>query len=175
MGSAESCPIRSSFTRLTERAGPSPGFDGESWSQTLSVLQAMSADPDVRVSDQDRRFAVLEHRWNGVHWDFLVEDGDSLRTWAIDAVIADGIDLAARALPAHRRIYLDYEGPISGGRGEVRRWDSGRAGVEIWTDSVVRLRLTGSQLVGVIEFREEGGITAADAPRRWLCRFGKFS
>lgn len=28
---------------------------------------------------------------------------------------------AARPLPDHRAIYLTYEGPISGGRGEVRR------------------------------------------------------
>ena len=135
----------------------------------------MPTDLNGLAVGQNRRFAVLEHRWNGVHWDLMVEDGDSLRTWAIDAPIEDGIDLSARALAAHRRVYLDYEGPVSGDRGEVRRWDAGRATVEVWTDSLVRLRLAGDQLLGVIEFRAEGGTTAADAPRRWLCRFGKLS
>ncbi len=31
------------------------------------------------------RFVVLEHTWNGVHWDFMLEAGEVLRTWAIDA------------------------------------------------------------------------------------------
>ena len=35
------------------------------------------------MGEDSRRFAVLEHRWDGVHWDFLVEDGPTLRTWAI--------------------------------------------------------------------------------------------
>jgi hypothetical protein len=33
--------------------------------------------------------------------------------------------LEGSPLPDHRTIYLDYEGPISGGRGEVSRWDAG--------------------------------------------------
>ena len=135
----------------------------------------MPADFELPDAEPERRFAVLEHCWNGVHWDFLVEDGEALRTWAIDAPIVAGVDLPARALAAHRRVYLAYEGPIQGGRGDVRRWDAGRASVVVWTDSVVQLRLLGDQLVGVIEFRAEGGTTAADAPRRWVCRFGKLS
>lgn len=31
-----------------------------------------------------------------------------------------------RLLPAHRLFYLDYEGPVSGGRGELARVDGGR-------------------------------------------------
>ena len=34
---------------------------------------------------EQRRFVVLEHEWNGVHWDFMIEDDGRLRTWAIDA------------------------------------------------------------------------------------------
>src|SRR6478672_1315886 len=30
------------------------------------------------------RFVVLEHRWQGVHWDLMFERGDVLCTWAID-------------------------------------------------------------------------------------------
>jgi len=28
------------------------------------------------------RFAVLEHRRDGVHWDFLLEHGEVLRRWS---------------------------------------------------------------------------------------------
>ena len=33
--------------------------------------------------------------------------------------------IAATALGDHRVAYLDYEGPVSGNRGTVRRWDHG--------------------------------------------------
>ncbi len=126
-------------------------------------------------NQSSRRFAILEHRWNGVHWDFVVEDGDTLRTWAIDEPIVEGIALPARSLAAHRRIYLDYEGAISGDRGTVRRWDLGLAWVEVWGDRAVRLKVEGAQLVGRVGFWEEGGETNAEGPRRWLFRFGKLS
>jgi hypothetical protein len=115
----------------------------------------------------------LEHDWQGVHWDLLVEDGPSLRTWALDALPGAGADIPARALPPHRLIYLDYEGPISGGRGEVRRWDAGEARVEAWEEDWVRLRVAGRQLAGVVEGR---ALDDPDVePRRWLFRLGKLS
>lgn len=117
-----------------------------------------------------RRFAILEHRWEGVHWDFLVEDGPALRTWAIDSPIVEDADLPARALPAHRRVYLEYEGEISGGRGVVRRWDEGTCEVVEWGEGRVRLAVRGGQLVGSVELwctEEEG--------RPWRFRLGKVS
>lgn len=96
------------------------------------------------------RFAVLAHQWNGLHWDFLVEDagGASLRTWAIDEPIVPDKPLQARALPPHRPIYLDYEGPISSGRGTVERFDRGEADVIAWTPDRVELIVRGDQLNG---------------------------
>jgi DNA polymerase Ligase (LigD) len=119
-----------------------------------------------------RRFAILEHEWDGVHWDFLVEDGPMLRTWAIDSPISEGVDLPARALAAHRPIYLTFEGDVSGGRGTVRRWDSGVCEVVEWGERRVRLTVQGGQLVGSVELwcvdEEEGRVD-------WRFRFGKLS
>ena len=100
-----------------------------------------------------RRFVVLEHRWGGVHWDFMVEiaPGAALRTWAVDAEPTAGRDLPARALGDHRRDYLTREGEVSGGRGTVRRWDEGTCAVEIWQDDRVQLVLDGRQLTGPVE------------------------
>lgn len=47
----------------------------------------------------------------------------------------------ADRLPPHRRLYLDYEGPISRGRGSVRRVAGGEA--EVLTDSAERFEATG--------------------------------
>jgi hypothetical protein len=118
------------------------------------------------------RFAVLEHRWDGVHWDFLLEHAEALRCWALEAPIEPGREVPARALPDHRRVYLEYEGEVSGGRGTVRRLEGGTYEVRIWTADLVRVRLAGAQLVGEAELRRiQSG--AAETPLGWVFRFGK--
>ena len=44
--------------------------------------------------------------------------------------LAPGQSLEARRIAEHRPRYLDYEGPISGGRGSVRRLGRGSATVD---------------------------------------------
>jgi hypothetical protein len=117
------------------------------------------------------RFALLEHHWDGVHWDLLLDIGDALRTWAIDAPIAAGMTLPARALGDHRRVYLEYEGTIAGDRGWVRRVDQGVYEPLIWTPERVRVALSGAQLVGVAELRRVGA-GPAGATRAWTFRLG---
>ena len=120
------------------------------------------------------RFVVLEHKWNGVHWDFMLEVGDCLRTWAIDAPITRGVELPARDLSDHRLAYLSYEGPISGQRGSVRRIAEGRFRTIAWSDEYVRVRLSGAQLVGEVElYRVRGGIECPSGSTSWTFRLGK--
>ena len=121
------------------------------------------------------RFVLLEHRWNGVHWDFMLETDDGpLRTWAINQAIEPGVNLPARALADHRSIYLDYEGEVSGGRGVVRRIDRGTYVREIWTDDIVKVRLSGAQLLGPVELRRAvSGVDFSSSDREdWVVRFG---
>jgi hypothetical protein len=116
------------------------------------------------------RFVLLEHTWNGVHWDFMLEVGEVLRTWAIDSPIVLGESLKARALNDHRKFYLDYEGPISGDRGSVRRVDTGTFRVLIWDQDHVRVEVRGSQLVGDIDLRRIGALSGAN--ESWVFRAG---
>lgn len=119
------------------------------------------------------RFVLLEHNWNGVHWDFMLEAGDFLRTWAIDEPIVSGRDVRARALAEHRLIYLEYEGEVGGDRGWVRRVDEGTYRVLEWSEHRVRVVLAGAQLVGEVELRwlraGSGG-----ASESWVLRAGNF-
>ena len=71
------------------------------------------------------RFVVLEHDHPHLHWDLMLEAGEKLRTWRLAAPPDPGRTLPAEPLGEHRRAYLDYEGPVSGNRGFVRRWDAG--------------------------------------------------
>jgi hypothetical protein len=75
------------------------------------------------------RFVILEHDHPFLHWDLLLEAGESLCAWRLlsdpnRAASGDGA-IDVQPLPDHRRMYLDYEGPVSGGRGKVARWDAG--------------------------------------------------
>jgi DNA polymerase Ligase (LigD) len=119
------------------------------------------------------RFALLEHHRDGVHWDLLLEVGEVLRTWAIDEAIVAGRTLPARALADHRRVYLEYEGPIPGGRGWVRRVDGGTYEPRAWTPDRVEVVLSGGQLVGRAElFRMGEGEGRAGETRAWTFRLG---
>lgn len=114
------------------------------------------------------RFVVLEHRWDGVHWDFMLESRGTLRTWSVDAPIEIGIELPARALPDHRLAYLSYEGPVSGGRGEVRRVDSGTYLALEWSEERVRVEIRGARLVGEVTLCPHAPGLAASTPWKFL-------
>lgn len=70
------------------------------------------------------RFVILEHDHPQLHWDLMLESGELLATWRLPTPPAFGTRAATR-IGEHRRMYLDYEGPVSGDRGRVTRWDFG--------------------------------------------------
>src|SRR5262245_11759085 len=87
----------------------------------------------------------------------MLEAGQVLRTWRLEA--PPQLGQAVRAEPSfdHRLLYLDYEGPISGARGSVRRWDGG---VFEWLGEEpgrLVLRLDGVRLRGIAWLQEEAG------------------
>ncbi|NOX56464.1 MAG: ATP-dependent DNA ligase [Planctomycetes bacterium] len=92
------------------------------------------------------RFAILEHDFPALHWDFLLEHGETLLTWRLPAPPAIGVRVEAEQLPDHRKIYLDYEGPVSQGRGSVRRWDGGSYEVLAWSDDGIEIKVAGRRL-----------------------------
>ncbi len=103
------------------------------------------------------RFVVLEHDHPVLHWDWMLESGSTLRTWRLDAPPVVARVIAASSLPAHRLAYLDYEGPVSGNRGAVQRWD---AGTFTWSeDSPARVvvHVTGERIQGLATLEQVEG------------------
>jgi predicted heme/steroid binding protein len=95
------------------------------------------------------RFVVLEHESpRGRHWDFMLEMGGVLATWALAQPPDSTGVMTVEALPDHRPAYLDYEGPISGGRGSVTRWDQGTYQRMHQSDAELAVRLEGGKLTG---------------------------
>ena len=111
------------------------------------------------------RFVILEHDWPTLHWDFLLEAGAALRSWRLRSEPAIGTVMLAEAMPDHRSIYLDYEGPVSGGRGTVKRWDGGT--FEWIDDRVDRVEI---QLHGHIF---GGRAVLLRVGENWTCHFSR--
>lgn len=94
------------------------------------------------------RYVILLHDHPFVHWDFMLEHGAALRTWRILQSPDTPGSIEAEPLPDHRLAYLDYEGPVSGNRGSVTRWDWGEYKVVENAPERVSIRLTGIRLNG---------------------------
>src|SRR5580693_5814528 len=100
------------------------------------------------------RFALLIHDSpRGLHYDLLLETGSVLKTWALPKLPEAGVEIECEALPDHRPVYLDYEGPISGGRGSVSRWDRGEFVAHVWDELEVQAEFDGERLAGRVELR----------------------
>lgn len=107
-----------------------------------------------------RRYVILEHDHPFLHWDLMIEWGDHLKTWRLFSPPNPGESVRAEPLAQHRLMYLDYEGPVSGGRGTVTQWDAGRV-VEIteYGEACI-MRILGRRLYGTIRVgpTDEGGL-----------------
>lgn len=93
--------------------------------------------------DERSRYVVLHHTgWGEDHFDLMVEPSQGaakLLTWRTQRwPLVDGEILTP--LGEHRREYLDYEGPVSGGRGEVRRTAEGTCALASAAQGVARVR-----------------------------------
>ncbi|MCC7508702.1 MAG: hypothetical protein IT464_04970 [Planctomycetes bacterium] len=75
------------------------------------------------------QYVILEHTVNGaVHFDLMLEIAgqDLLRTLQLARwPLAAGESASCSELAPHRRAYLTYEGEVSGGRGSVKRVETG--------------------------------------------------
>ena len=111
------------------------------------------------------RYVVLRHE--GVpdpHYDLMFETlpGSPLATWRSHRWPIDG-DTPLQRLPDHRREYLDYEGPLTGHRGNVWRVTTGFHRLERLDDGLWRFTVRDLIATAQFEFRRESG-------DRWLAQ-----
>ncbi|MCG3138720.1 MAG: hypothetical protein HJJLKODD_02588 [Phycisphaerae bacterium] len=100
------------------------------------------------------QYVILHHVGHGPdHWDLMLEGDRTLLTWKLyhapEEILKKQIPL--QRLPDHRLDYLDYEGAVSGNRGEVRRVDRGELQLLESRGNYRRFKLTGRLLVGEFE------------------------
>ncbi len=114
-------------------------------------------------------FVILLHRHHGpTHFDLMIRRGDALATWQLathPSEAGTAGPLTARRLPDHRLAYLTCEGPVSRGRGEVRRVAEGTAEVHRADDAEWTFRLDSEAIAGEFALTRD----PAD-PGRWVFR-----
>ncbi len=106
------------------------------------------------------RFVILHHVGYGrPHWDFMLEQDESLATWRVyhDLLEVGKEEWKLLRIGDHRPAYLDYEGEVSGGRGEVRRVCSGSYALRDKNSQAWAIRLTSAALAGEFELRRVEG------------------
>lgn len=100
------------------------------------------------VKKRPGRYAVLRHENTAhPHFDFLLEvrKGGLLKTWRlVHWPMEQGQRATSTRLPDHRNLYLEYEGPLTDGRGVVFHIEGGEcefgevdgspSGFEVWID-----------------------------------------
>lgn len=110
------------------------------------------------------RFVILRHETppgysRASHYDLMLEQGDVLWTWACESLPSPGKSVTAERLSDHRLAYLDYEGPVSGDRGSVKRVASGNFEPLAISEMKIHVRLSGDALRGELLLTREGAAT----------------
>lgn len=93
------------------------------------------------------RTVILRHEVQGPgsHWDWLTQRSQEPDTQLISFRVSLRPDdpevraFDATRLPDHRSLYLDYQGPLSGHRGIVRRVAAGTAQIILLTDEAMEI------------------------------------
>jgi bifunctional non-homologous end joining protein LigD len=107
-------------------------------------------------------FVIQEHHARRLHWDFRLERGGVLVSWAIPKGLP--LDpkrnhLAVRT-EDHPLDYAAFEGEIPSGQygaGLVKMWDRGTYECEVWTDDEIKIVLHGTRVRGRYVLIHTGG------------------
>ncbi len=137
---------------------------------------AQTSEPKAEVKDTSGApiFVVQEHHARRLHYDFRLESGGVLKSWAVPKGIPE--DTKERHLAVetedHPLEYANFAGTIPEGQygaGTVIIWDKGHYTVKLWEQDKIEVNLDGQRLKGryVLVRLKRGG------EKDWLMIKGK--
>jgi len=109
------------------------------------------------------RFVVQRHDASRLHWDFRLEMGGVLKSWAVpkEPPTRPGLRRLAVAVEDHDLDYVDFEGVIPEGEygaGTVEIWDKGNFELESRKPEKLVFELRGEKMKGrytLVHFTEK--------------------
>lgn len=129
-------------------------------------------EPKGVVAKKDKsRFVVQEHHARSLHYDFRLEIGGVLKSWAIPKVPPKkvGIKRLAMSVEDHPVSYVDFAGVIPKGNygaGRVIIWDKGGFQLEKNKSDEILFNLSGLKLKGEYGLIKPKG--SKFGPKAWL-------
>ena len=113
-----------------------------------------TTEPRWKTSHEElHRFVVHKHRARSLHYDFRLEMGGVLRSWAVPK--GPPLDIGVRRLAIqvedHPIDYIDFAGDIPQGEygaGNVEIWDKGELNLEKESAGILEFSLRGKRLLG---------------------------
>jgi len=90
----------------------------------------------------------------------MLEVGEHLQTWRLPTTPGSApVTMQAERIGDHRLAYLDYEGPVSGDRGTVARWDAGEYTHGPTSEPGLLIHLKGKRWCGSVDIQDTGTST----------------
>ena len=134
-------------------AGAAPGSPAPPGSPGAPGSPAAPGSPGPAEPTSGGVFVVQEHHARRLHWDFRLERGGVLVSWALPKGVPDdpGVNHLAVHTEDHPLEYAGFSGEIPRGEygaGAVTIWDRGTYETVKWTDGDVKVVLHGSRLTG---------------------------
>jgi hypothetical protein len=103
------------------------------------------------VKSEAKKFVIQRHTCgNDIHWDLMLESGNALKTWRINASPEhiSNEPVNAEKIFDHDLKFLTYEGAVQNSRGKVSIADDGTIETIEETEKIIRLRFNGKILIG---------------------------
>lgn len=98
------------------------------------------------------RFVVHQHKASHLHWDFRLDIGGTLKSWAVpkEPPKTKGLKRLAVQVEDHPRSYIGFEGEIKEGygKGTVKIWDKGPYKMISRNPEKIVVELNGNKLRG---------------------------